>query len=426
MPIVRSHPTARILTIAAMLVLASFVSHATAQTTTLDMPSWQATEPGTSDWWNALIEAFEADHPDVDVAFSHEPFSGYNQTMVSRFAAGNPPDIFHMPAANFMVYAQEGWLAPLDDWLESSDSPILNEWTPVQSTCEYQGQTLCATVLGYGYVLGWNEAQFAEAGFDAPPATSEELIEVARELTVDVDGDGIIDRYGFVFPTVTHAGVETTATQFIFEYAPDAHWVDADNVLQRDAIKYAWNVMRQLVEDGSVPMGLDNNGKRQFWIEGRAAMMLEGPWIQGQINRASEDVQPHLRVALPPVDGAPYGGASNVLAIPSGIDAERQQLAWEFLQLFSTEEWQAKYATIAGQPPARAGVLAASFLDENANMATFVQAAEVARDYIPASLAENYTRFRDLAIEATLGVVVQGQDADAVLDELQAQINRFD
>lgn len=396
-----------------------------AQTITLDMPSWQATEPGTSDWFIALIAEFEAQNPGVTIDFSHEPFAGYNDKMVTRFAAGNPPDILHLPAANFMVYAQEGWLTPLDNRLIAGNSPILDEWTPVQAGCEYEGETLCVIVLGYGYVLGWNEAAFTEAGLSGPPTNSTELIEFAKQLTIDRDGDGNIDQYGFVFPTVTHAGVETTATSFLFEADPEGHWVDAEGQLNRDAIKSAWAVMRQLVEDGSVPLGVDNNGKRQFFVEGRAAMMLEGPWIQGNIDSAADGIREALHVAPTPTSGTVYGGASNVLAIPAGLDPEIEELAWSFIELFASEEWQAKYATIAGQPPARAGVLSDEILSESANMAQYVAAADNAIDYIPVGMEANYTRFRDLAIEATLAVVVQGQNPDAALDQLQSQISRF-
>jgi multiple sugar transport system substrate-binding protein len=414
----------RSLALAAALLGALSLGAAQAQATVLEMPSWQATEPGTSDWWRALIAEFEAQNPGITIDFTHEPFVSYNQTMVTRFAGGNPPDILHLPAANFMVYAQEDWLAPLDERL--ADHPdAVDAWSPVQSSCEYQGETLCLVVLGYGYVLGWNAAAFEEAGLPGPPTTSEELIEYARILTVDRDGDGAIDQYGFVFPTVTHAGVETTATSFLFEYDPDGHWVDEAGELNREAITFAWTQMRQLIEDGSVPLGLDNNGKRQFWVEGRAAMMLEGPWIQGNINSAAPGVQEHLRVAPTPFSGTVYGGASNVLAIPADIPPERQELAWEFIRLFATPEWQAAYASIAGQPPARDGVLDDAFLADNPNMQEYVAQAGVARDYIPPGMAENYTRFRDLVIEATLAAVVQGQDIDTVLDRLEADLARL-
>lgn len=393
--------------------------------TVLDMPSWQATEPGTSDWFNALIEEFEAQHPGVEIEFTHDPFAGYNDRMITRFAAGNTPDILHLPAANFMIYAQAEWLAPLDERMAASDSPILDEWTPVQAGCEYLGETYCVIVLGYGYVLGWNQAAFEEAGLSGPPTSSAELIDYARQLTIDRDGDGNIDQYGFVFPTVTHAGVETTVSTFLFEADPDGHWVDAEGQLNRDAIKSAWSVLSQLIEDGSVPLGVDNNGKRQYFVEGRAAMMLEGPWIQGNIDSAADGIREGLRVAPTPTQGQIYGGASNVLAIPAGLSPEREDLAWEFIELFSTQEWQAKYATIAGQPPARSGVLSDEILAENENMAQYVAAADAARDYIPPGLEENYTRFRDHVIEASLAVLLQGADPDAALDQLQSQIDRL-
>lgn len=397
-----------------------------AQSVVLDMPSWQATEPGTSDWFRALIADYEAQNPGVRIEFTHEPFVDYVQKTVTRFAAENPPDILHLPAANVMIFAQEGWLAPLDDRLAAASSPVLDEWTPVQeATCVYQGETICVIVLGYGYVLGWNQAAFEEAGLSGPPTNSAELIDYARRLTIDRDGDGTVDQYGFIFPTVTHAGVETTVTTFLFEHTPEGHWVDDAGQLNRDAIKHAWSVLRQMVEDGSVPMGVDNNGKRQFFVEGRAAMMLEGPWIQGNINAAAPEVQAGLRVAHLPASGAIYGGASNLFAIPADLPAERQELAWEFIDLFTSQQWQAAYATISGQPPARAGVLTEEILEANPNLRVYVEAAERAIDYIPPGLAENYTRFRDLAIEASLAVVVQGRDPDAALDQLQAEVNRL-
>jgi multiple sugar transport system substrate-binding protein len=420
----RIHRTFRRLLLALALASAFALTSVQAQGTVLQMPSWQATEPGTSDWWRALIAEFEAQNPGVTIEFTHEPFASYNQTMVTRFAGGNPPDILHLPAANFMVYATEGWLAPLDDHLAGL-SDVMDAWTPVQSVCAYEGQTLCVVVLGYGYVLGWNEAAFEAAGIAGPPTTSDELIDVARALTADTNNDGVVDRYGFVFPTVSHPGVETTATSFLFEYDPDGHWVNESGELNRDAITFAWTQMRRLIADGSVPLGLDNNAKRQFWVEGRAAMMLEGPWIQGNINSAADDVRPGLQVAATPFAGTVYGGASNVLAVPADIAPDRQELAWKFIELFTSEEWQSKYATVAGQPPARAGVLDDDFLAANLNMQRYVSEANAAKDFIPPGMAENYTRFRDLVVDATLAAVVQEQDIDTVLNQLARDIARL-
>jgi multiple sugar transport system substrate-binding protein len=48
----------------------------------------------------------------------------------------------------------------------------------------------------------YNKDMFEAAGLDpdAFPTTWEELEEVAKALTVDTDGDGVIDQYGLGWP----------------------------------------------------------------------------------------------------------------------------------------------------------------------------------------------------------------------------------
>ncbi|HEX7022903.1 MAG TPA: extracellular solute-binding protein [Trueperaceae bacterium] len=407
----------------ALLLVVLLAGQVLAQEVVLDFPSWQATEPGTSDWFKALIDEFESEHPGVHIEFTNVPYSNYNQTLLTRFAGGNPPDIVHLPAANLQIYASQGWLEPLGDRMAQTDIPEF--WNPLQDVCVYQGEPVCVLVLGYGYVMGYNQQAFDEAGVESVPENSDELFAAAKKLTVDKNGDGVIDQYGFAFPTVNDDGIVTVATNLIFEFDEDAHWVDAQGQLNREAITYAWKKMRDMVDAGVVPLGLNDNAKRQFFMEGRAAMVLEGPWIQGFIDEAAPNVRPHLAVAQVPFAGPAYGGPSNVLAIPKAISPEKKELVWDFIKLFSSEEWQRKYAEIAGQPPARSEVLTEAYLQQHPQMATFVQAAQNAKSYFPPGMRDNYTEFRDLAITATLDAVVQGQPIDDVLNDLQRQVDRL-
>jgi multiple sugar transport system substrate-binding protein len=395
---------------------------ALAQTTlTIDFPSWQATEPGTSDWWKALIAEFERRNPGIRVQFTHEPFTDYTRKMITRFAANNPPDIFHTPASDLLTFAREGWLEPLDSRLGQTDIP--QTWNPLQSDLTYQGRTYGVLVLGYGMVLGYNEKMFQDAGITRVPTTSSELLDVARRLTRDTTGDGVVNQFGYAFPTVKHPGVYSDVTMFIFEAG--GHWLTEQGQLNRASITAGWQRMREFVQARVVPMGLDNNGKRQFFIEGKAAMMVEGPWIKGFMDSAPEGVREHLRVAPMPFSGAVYGGVSNALAIPARLDARKKEIAWEFIKLFSSPEWQQKYATIAGQPPSRAGVVDESVLRVNPLMETFAAEAQKAISYFPPGMQERFTEFRDLAIDSSLAVVVQGQAIDRALADLERGLARL-
>src|SRR5947207_11448392 len=87
----------------------------------LEFPSWQIEEPGISDYWTELIKAFEARHPNVKIKKQQVPFREYVDKLTARFAGNNPPDIVHLPTRNFLSFASQGWLSPLDADLAQTD-----------------------------------------------------------------------------------------------------------------------------------------------------------------------------------------------------------------------------------------------------------------------------------------------------------------
>lgn len=392
---------------------------AAAQEIVLDFPSWQVTEPGTSDWYRELIEQFERENPGVKVNFNHIPFTNYTRTMITRFAAGEVPDIFHVPAADLMAFAREGWLENLDPYLAETD--VNETWSPLQAGLKYEDKTMAVLVLGYGFVLGYNQKMLDEAGVSVP-TTPEELLEVAKAVTKDVDGDGLIDQYGIAFPTVKHPGLYNEATKHIVHHG--GHWTTPSGELNRPAIIAGLKSLKALVDAGVVPMGLDNNAKRQFWMEGKAAMMTEGPWIEAYMDSAPEHVRPHLRVAPLPFANGPVGGASNALAIPANLSPERKRLAWAFIELLSRPESQKKYAAIAGQPPARVGVIDEEILAARPNMQLYAEEAAKAVDYTAPGTELYFTQFRDAALDTILDVLLNNADPNRALDQLEQRLRR--
>ena len=66
---------------------------AAAADTTLSFPTWQAEEPGFSQWWKELIAAYEQAHPDVKIALQQVAYPNFTNEMTIRFASNTPPDI---------------------------------------------------------------------------------------------------------------------------------------------------------------------------------------------------------------------------------------------------------------------------------------------------------------------------------------------
>ena len=139
----------------ALLVGLSTSTLASAQSVTLDFPSWQAEEPGFSEWWKGLIQEYEAKHAGIKIKFYSIPFANYVNQLTVRFSGQNPPDIVHLPSRNFASFASQGWLEPIDDMLKASDIP--GHWSPLQSDMQWQGKTYGLLLLPYGNLLYYNE-----------------------------------------------------------------------------------------------------------------------------------------------------------------------------------------------------------------------------------------------------------------------------
>lgn len=77
-------------------------------------------------------------------------------------------------------------------------------------------------------ILAYQEPLLVEAGFvdeegkAKPPATWDEFLEYAKKLTVDLDGDGIIDRYGIGwYATRLSDGITEQWTPFHFSFGAE-------------------------------------------------------------------------------------------------------------------------------------------------------------------------------------------------------------
>ncbi len=91
-------------------------------------------------------------------------------------------------------------------------------------------------------------------------------------------------------------------------------------------------------------MGIDNNQATTLWLGGRAAMMLEGDWHVNAINQA-DDVSKYGIFPFPTGTGRLYGFAE-YLYISS--KTKNKDLAAEFLDQFTSDEFQGKYAGAFG------------------------------------------------------------------------------
>src|SRR5258708_6380427 len=64
---------------------------------TLQFPSWQQDEPGSSDWFKARIADFTKAHSNVTIEFTKVAVGDIATKDLAAFAGGTPPQIVHLP-----------------------------------------------------------------------------------------------------------------------------------------------------------------------------------------------------------------------------------------------------------------------------------------------------------------------------------------
>ncbi|HEB30582.1 MAG TPA: extracellular solute-binding protein [Spirochaetes bacterium] len=145
-----------------------------------------------------VIAAFEAEHPGATVEYTPTPWDTIIEKYTTAFASGNPPDIIYAFTGGYVdgvvgqcydlreIYDDEGFA-----YLKKGVADSLLAETTVD------GKLVAIPYFTAGASFVYNIDLLKDAGFDRPPDTIEELVEYAKAMTKDLDGDGKIDQYGY-------------------------------------------------------------------------------------------------------------------------------------------------------------------------------------------------------------------------------------
>ena len=196
------------------------------------------------------------------------------------FAAmgGKGPDLIYGPADNVGMLALTETIRPLDGLLPDSALAAFTD----DGLLRYDGKLYgVADQVGNHLTLVYNRALV-----DDPPQTLDELVETARALTEDTDGDGNPDRYGLVW---------NYSEPFFFIPFLTAFdgWVmndDEDPTLDTPATVQAVEFVVGLRDrERVIPQNVDYNTAEALFKEGSAAMIINGPWAWAGYGEAGID-----------------------------------------------------------------------------------------------------------------------------------------
>ena len=146
-------------------------------------------------------EIFGRENPDIDVEVVPGPAGGSSpeEKLAVMVAAGVPPDLVR--TWNAKQLGATGLLQDITPRFQTLPATVRDDfWPALIEDLSYEGRLYALPLGTVATVYFYNKQQFAEKGVLAPSAAwsweREGVIEL-KKFTVDLNGDGVIDRWGY-------------------------------------------------------------------------------------------------------------------------------------------------------------------------------------------------------------------------------------
>ncbi len=286
------------------------------------------------------------------------------QQLSQGFAAGTPADVFYLSTDALAGYAANGSLLAYGDELANRD----DFFQPLVDSFTYENDFYCAPKDFSTLALIINSDMWDEAGLsDADiPTNWDELSEVAAQLTTDEHvGLAFGPEYARVGAFMAQAGGTLTNA--------DGTEATVNSPENLEGLTYVKNLITSGSAAFSSQIGAGWGGEA-FGSE-RAAMTIEGNWIDGAMNADYPDV-PYQVVQLPE---GPAGAGTMQFSVCWGIaaDSPNQEGALGLVEFLTSTEQQLGFAEAFGVMPSVESA-AEEWSSANPDKAAFIDGADSA------------------------------------------------
>jgi len=291
--------------------------------------------------FDAYLNEYSKLHPEIKFEKEVVPFEEYLTKLLTDHLAGNPADIYH-------IYSLWGVQLVRDKILSDPPLNVIYDVRKNYHSVAVRGATIDGRVRGIpteidNYCLVYNKALLKEAGFNAPPKTWKELIDMGKKLT-KYDARGRITQYGFVYLAGWDSAVVHPYLSLV--YSNGGKFLSNDNkkcLLDSPEAIEALEAEVQLFKEKIT----DLSGNVFDFPNGNIAMMIIAPWIENNLKSTMGDNFKNVGVAPIPYMKKP---ATLLYTWFFMVDSKSKykKEAWDFLMWFSSDIQKNKNTTRLG------------------------------------------------------------------------------
>jgi multiple sugar transport system substrate-binding protein len=326
---------------------------------TVKFQTWSLKNEKFTPYFEALIAAFEEEHPDVTIEWIDQPGEGYQDKILSQASSGTLPDVLNLPPDIAFPLVQAGQLLDL-----AEANPDLEAQYNAGGWESYSEFTGVEGTYGLPWYLGsdvswWDMAQLEPYGVTEAdlPTTIDGWLALGEQVAAESDGEVMLISSMPTIDMFIASGIELMDEDGAFVF----NTPEAAELVQGYADAYAAGAMPAEALTGSY------SGNAEMYLQGKVAYTTGGSGFAGDLEIKAPSLLEHTvatpRPGIPPLF---------VQGVNVASTSENKAAALAFAEYVTNQENQVDFTTVA-----------AGFAPGTAEGAEEVAAA-VAQDMTPA------------------------------------------
>lgn len=313
---------------------------------------------------NDAIKQFEEDNPNIKVNVQQQPYDGAVEKYITAAQGGEGPDVMRVPNDRLGSLAYFDLIDPLDEYISV---PLKAKYVDMaMNAMTYNGHIYALPASYDCMALVYNKNMLEEYGYSEPPATLDEMVQMAENMTKG-------NKYGIVIP------ITDPYWWFPFQAAYGGSVFDASNnpTINSEASVNATSFLMNLEKKYHVVPegGVDKTTMLSLFTEGKAAMIVTGPWDLGNIKAAEINygIAPMPENSGTGLPSAPMVGVKGYVISKA---SEHKVESYELIKYLTSAKVEERFALVSNTLPSIKSVYTSPDIRNNSDLQGFLAQAE--------------------------------------------------
>jgi maltose-binding protein MalE len=308
------------------------------ETKPVEVVLWEQEEPNNDPIYDKVFEVFSKQNPNIKVTRVHYTTDDLRSQFQTTVLAGEGPDIVFGPDDNLGVFNAMQLLQPLDEIVDKSFLDTLDAKSV--DGCRISGKLLgMPDRQGNNIMLVYNKDLIP-----TPPQTVDEMIEMAKKFTNEKDG-----KYGLVFQAYEPFFISWVANGLGGKVFDDKYQPTLNTPAFVEEYKFLYDLFNV---HKVIPKDCNYDVANNLFKEGKAAMIINGPWSWGEYEKANIKIG---LAQLPKLSNGQYGSAytsTKAYMVSKNVtDPAKKEAVKKVLELFGSKDFQLEFAKASGWMP---------------------------------------------------------------------------